>query len=87
MENLLQIPALYNSYAKGRPINLNGNDGLTVLFFSQKLGCCLGENILCTWYQDVKFSYLGFVINLFFCAVVAESSTQNIYLLSLTSIF
>ena len=61
-------------------------DGLTVLFFSPKLGCCLGENIL-ELFQAVKFTYLGFVLNPFFCAVVSESPTQSKYLLSLSSIF
>ena len=79
IKNLLQIPALYNSHAQRRPINLNGKRRIN------RLGC-RGDNFL-ELYQAVKFTYLGFVWNLFFCSVVAESPTQIKYLLSLSSIF
>ena len=55
---LLQIPALYNSHAQRRPINLNGKRRIN------RLGC-RGDNVL-ELYQAVKFTYLGFVLNLFF---------------------
>ena len=58
IKNLLQIPALYNSHAQRRPINLNGKRRIN------RLGC-RGDNVL-ELYQAVKFTYLGFVLNLFF---------------------
>ena len=61
-------------------------DGLTLLFVSPKLDCCLGENSL-ELYQAGKFTSLDFVLNLFFFVPLwlNHRPTINIYYLSLVS--
>ena len=73
-------------HVQRRPINLYGKRRINPLVFLSKIGLLSWREQLRT-VPSCKIHFPGLCFKSVFCAVVAESSTQNINLLSLTGIF